>query len=76
VNDLVFIKKSMNSAGFVILQHGGEFVQRIPKTMVRLDDETWGTVSAMLDELEQLDDVQNVFHNSASSATNKPSNES
>ena len=38
-------------------------LQRIPNTLVTLDDEAFGKVMKLIDALEDNDDVQKVFHN-------------
>jgi len=60
INDLSNITDACNNLSLDIKQAQIEWV---PKVLVEADDESLETLSNLIDALEELDDVQNVFTN-------------
>ena len=50
-------------AGQVLARLENAELQRIPNTLVTLDDDSFGKVMKLIEALEDDDDVQKVFHN-------------
>lgn len=60
LGDFGSVQKKLDELG--VSAENGE-LQRIPNTLVTLDDETFVKVMKLIDALEDNDDVQKVFHN-------------
>ncbi len=60
INDFGAVQKKIETLG---VESENAELQRIPNTMVALDDENFGKVMKLIDALEDNDDVQKVFHN-------------
>lgn len=58
--DFGSIQKKLDELG---IEAENAELQRIPNTMVTLDDDNFGKVMKLIDVLEDNDDVQKVFHN-------------
>lgn len=58
--DFGAVKDGMDAAGFVA---DNAEVTQVPSTKAELDEETGSKIVRMIDALEDLDDVQNVYHN-------------
>jgi YebC/PmpR family DNA-binding regulatory protein len=60
MSDFGSIQKKLEELG---IEAENAELQRIPNTMVTLDNEAFGKVMKLIDALEDNDDVQKVFHN-------------
>ena len=60
ISDFGGIQKKLEELG---VEAENAEIQRIPNTLVTLDDDDFGKVMKMIDVLEDNDDVQKVFHN-------------
>jgi YebC/PmpR family DNA-binding regulatory protein len=60
MNDFGSLQKKLEEIG---IEPENAELQRIPNTMVELDDDSFKKVMKMIDTLEDDDDVQKVFHN-------------
>jgi len=58
--ELYAVKESLDAAGFVCDEAA---IELIPKVLVECDPQTQEANQALLDWLEELDDVSNVYHN-------------
>jgi YebC/PmpR family DNA-binding regulatory protein len=58
--DLMKVRLALEKKGITI---GSSELQKIPKTMVKLDDKAGVQALKLLDKLESIDDVQNVYSN-------------
>jgi transcriptional/translational regulatory protein YebC/TACO1 len=60
MSDFGSIQKKLDELG---IEAENAELQRIPNTLVTLDNEAFGKVMKLIDALEDNDDVQKVFHN-------------
>ena len=60
LNDYNSVKKSLESKG---MQFVSTSIEYVPNMKIDLDDEMYEKFERLIDELNELDDVQNVYHN-------------
>ncbi|MEG2540988.1 MAG: YebC/PmpR family DNA-binding transcriptional regulator, partial [Clostridia bacterium] len=59
-NSLMSVRDELDKAGVKVLSAN---IDMIPENEIELDEKQQGNILKMVDKFEELDDVQNVYHN-------------